>query len=345
MNMKKFLSTVLVIASLLVFTGSTIFAQNQYVLPKAGLTPENPFYFLDRLGEALREFFTFNPEGKARLQVTFAAERVAEIKVILEAKGVEAKGLKIAQSRLQAHLAHAAAIVAEQKEKGKDVSTLAKELVDGLEAPISALADSFKEQKRPFKAKEDDLKAQLKAGYLSGDAARIEALAQELGQVKAQLGLLELKEEELEDQLEAEEEKLEQELQIQHKAEKAIREAEKEKEELIDQAAEEGVQLPANAFAEFDDLLSSAKSALAAGDFLEAKRLAKQAEKNLEAAKKGIDELDDWVLEDCVCIMVYAPVCGVDGKTYGNECLAGCEKIKVAYRGECREENENDKRN
>ncbi|MEK9183862.1 MAG: DUF5667 domain-containing protein, partial [Patescibacteria group bacterium] len=56
-----------------------VFAQNGTTLPNAGLTPESPFYFLDKLGEALREFFTFNPEGKARLQIAFAAERVAEI--------------------------------------------------------------------------------------------------------------------------------------------------------------------------------------------------------------------------------------------------------------------------
>ena len=95
-------------------------AQTDDALPSAGLTPESNFYFLDKLGETLREFFTFNPEGKARLQIIFAAERVAEIKIILETKGIEARGLGVAQSRLQAHLANAATIVTEQKAEGKD---------------------------------------------------------------------------------------------------------------------------------------------------------------------------------------------------------------------------------
>lgn len=40
----------------------------------------------------------------------------------------------------------------------------------------------------------------------------------------------------------------------------------------------------------------------------------------------------------CACPAIYAPVCGVDGVTYGNACSAECGGVAVAHEGECRAE-------
>ncbi|MEK7547155.1 MAG: hypothetical protein AAB536_03195, partial [Patescibacteria group bacterium] len=150
---------------------------------------------------------------------------------------------------------------------------------------------------RALEAKENELKAQLKAAHRAGDTAKAEVLAQELGQVKAQLELLELKEEEFEDDLDEEEEKLENEMDARAQAEEAIRDAEKQKQDALDEAQEEGITLPANTFAGFDSLLTQAKSAFQAGNYEEAERLAEQTGDVLELIENDIDE-EEQKLDD-----------------------------------------------
>ena len=163
-------------------------------LPDAGLTSSSPFYFLDRLGETIQEFFAFNPEGKARLQLTFAAERIAEIKVVFESEGIEAKEIAATKVRLEEHITKAIAILAEEHSSGKDVANLILELGDVLRVAKSSLAQVFKERELTLEAQGDELEAQLWVARRAGDIILEQSLAVELGQIKVQEELLEIKE-------------------------------------------------------------------------------------------------------------------------------------------------------
>lgn len=208
----------------LLFIPFLVFAQSsQTTLPGAGLTPESAFYFLDRLGENLRQFFTFNPEAKAKLQIEFAGERIAEIKVMVEEKGVNAKGLAVAESLLQANVAYAAEIVSEEKTSGKDVSALAKTLNDEFDARDKLLEQTFKDAKAQLKAQRKEIKTNLLAeARRIGDTVQTAVLEAQLKDIDGQIDALGQKKDQLENSLQGEQKNIE----------KEMSEADQEKEEI-----------------------------------------------------------------------------------------------------------------
>jgi len=60
----------------LILPGS--YASNGNII-EAGLTPEDTFYFLDKWGEGINLFFTFDKEKKARKYLEYAEERSLEL--------------------------------------------------------------------------------------------------------------------------------------------------------------------------------------------------------------------------------------------------------------------------
>lgn len=171
-------------------------AQLSSELPSPGLTPSSPFYFLDRLGETIQEFFTFSPEGKAKLQVEFANERIAELHVTLEVRGSKDPGVDVALERLHENIAKANDILEEEKLNGKDVTETEEFVDNGFEEAKNELENIFNDQMESLDMKESELEDSLQQAVEIGDKDKSEELSKELSDIKSERESLEAKEEE-----------------------------------------------------------------------------------------------------------------------------------------------------
>lgn len=182
-SMKKLLPIVLVLS---VMTGIASAQTTTPTVPpaieaSAGLTPESSLYFLDKISESLQELFAFTPEAKVRLQLQFAAERVAEAKAMLADQGDHTKGLDAIKSGLTENVQKTADILKQEKAAGKDVSGLAKEANDQLDTEENDLNRSLAEsQKETVDKKIEETKKLLEAARATKDEAKIQAAQQDL---------------------------------------------------------------------------------------------------------------------------------------------------------------------
>jgi len=115
--------------TLLILAGLTVGVSAQETeLPDPGLTPDSPFYFLERVMEEIGSFFTFGDLNKAERHTVLAAERLAEAKAVVEKEKPEfvEKTLARYENQLNKGIAMAEKAMEEDEDTEKATEVLAK---------------------------------------------------------------------------------------------------------------------------------------------------------------------------------------------------------------------------
>lgn len=177
-------------------------------LPDPGLVPGDFFFFLDGWGEEIEEFFTFNPEVRARLQAARVLERTAEIEVLLKRDGIDSPYLAEIQKRIQGNMNRAARILGEQEARGVVVAGLAKELDDKFGARHTLLEKTFDSYKEDLDVQVERIKFEIREARRVGNFDRITELRIRLVDIEARKERIYARRDYLEKLLEIEEEKI-----------------------------------------------------------------------------------------------------------------------------------------
>jgi hypothetical protein len=310
--------------------------------------PDNPFYFLKNWAREIQNIFTFNPLKKAELRLKFANEKLMETKKMVEKTKDPEKIKKAAENYQQ-----------EEEKINEQVEKIKEKAAENPQ--IESFLDKFIHQQTLHEKLLEKLETQVPSQAFEKIKEAREAHLERFQSVMLKL----------EDRPEKITEKLDKILEEQKGSEfKEFKNLEvlKNLEEKAPEEAKEAIkQAERNALKRLQGDLEkmSPEDQERFKDYLE--KVSGEKEKHmeiLENLKKGLKEKPeiqqkiiesrDKILEKIkiekseekpeekpeVCIELWDPVCGKDGKTYSNECFAKLAGTEIDYKGVCKESEE-----
>jgi hypothetical protein len=115
-------TTLLLIISIVLLSLGTGALAQETDLPDPGMTPDSPFYFLERIAETIGTFFTFGDLKKAERHIALAAERLAETNAVAEKGKMEL--VEKALERYENQMVKAMTRIERAKTKGKSTEAV-----------------------------------------------------------------------------------------------------------------------------------------------------------------------------------------------------------------------------
>ncbi len=134
-------------------------------LPRAGITPDSPLYFLDKMGEKIGMFFAFRAESKVKKALKYAEERLAEAREIAEkGKTEEVKGTT---QNYEEYLSLAQDKIEEIKQKGRSVEDISSQVAGATSKHLAVLEGMLEKVPEEAKSAIEKAKQKSKKGHLT----------------------------------------------------------------------------------------------------------------------------------------------------------------------------------
>lgn len=282
-----------VFSLIIVFLGSGVAMASQESLPGDALYP------VKLLTEDVRFTFAGSNESKAKLHISFAAERISEIKTILQKKGANAEGLDVARARLQHNASIAKEILDREEKEGRNVSELAKEINHEFSDQKRDLQESYQSKEDSLKSEERDIKEKIRSARKEEDGAKLEALNNDLDAIKDEKSDLVSRRNEMIRAIQESKKEVKQKMQESERIEEdkkdlaeEINKVLQEKKMLLEKMVQEKVDLNnEEAFDKFDQLVLEAQKTLQGDGYDQAQQFIKQAREELSVVENKIDNI------------------------------------------------------